>query len=244
MLTASCRSLRICTFTLAGVLLPGGEPFRAGGRVGLLGFAGGPGDVLPPLPQRPRGRRPPVQPLILRRLGPQLRVDLPPRPDRERVHRGLLDPAGLEGVPGLLLDHGDALHGQEPGEDPLARGGQAELLPPQRAAVQRPPLAVPGGLVVGAHRPVEQHDVHVQVGFAAAVVMLREQRGHRPVRVPPLAGMLAVMAGADEQRPPLGQADQLPGGLHRRLIDRPDPPLVLAAWSCCPAARAFAAAAA
>ena len=226
------------------MLLPGGQPFRAGRRVGLLGFAGGPGDVLPPLPQRPRRRRPPVQPLILRGLGPQLRVNLSPCPGRERVHGRLLDPADLKRVPGLLLDHRNAPHGQQPGEDPLALGGKAELLLPQRAAVQRPPLAVTAGLVVGAHRPVEQHDVHVQVGFAAAVVMLREQRGHRAVSVPPFAGMLAVMAGADEQRPPLGQGGQLPGGLDRRLIDRPDSPLVFGGLVGCPAARAFAAAAA
>ena len=81
--------------------------------------------------------------------------------------------------------------------------------------------------MVGAHRPVEQHDMHMQVGFAAAVVMLREQHGHRPVRIPPLPRMLAVMAGTDEQRPPLGQADQLPRGLGRGLVDRADPPLVL-----------------
>ena len=35
------------------------------------------------------------------------------------------------------------------------------------------------------------------------------------------------MTGPDEQRPLLSQADQLPGGLDRRLVDRPYPPLVL-----------------
>jgi hypothetical protein len=39
--------------------------------------------------------------------------------------------------------------------------------------------------------------------------------------------MGAVMAGANEQRAPLGQADQLPRGLDRGLVDRADPPLIL-----------------
>ena len=85
----------------------------------------------------------------------------------------------------------------------------------------------PGRVLVSAHRPVEQHRVNVQVRLPVAVVMLREQRRDRAGAVTELPGMRAVVAGADEQRPLLGQGDHLPGGLQRRVVDRLDPRLEL-----------------